>query len=407
MGFRYTRECYWVGSSSLATFTRGNMKNQNAQKSRIAYLDGLRAVAILAVIAVHWVGSQLPLGLGGYIGVDIFFVLSGYIITTAMWRSRSDASIGSQYGTFIKRRVFRLYPALLGMIIGSLLLFGLFPGSPFSLSELFGPAIVALTQGYSIYAAAELGPSTPFMLTWSLSIEWMFYLLWPLAVYWAKLRRVTGRRLAAIAGTVAVALYVPALFLSTHGFYYGPMARVSEILAGAILALLLSPPRRVHEEKPHSNALLQVLAFVGIAALSAFVVFGPVQWSPVFRFAALPLTVAVTLYLIWLGFRAPGSVAIRLLSWAPLTFIGRVSYSLYLWHMVGQNLFTRENITLPLPAVALIGVLVCIVPTALSYRYLELPYMRARKGRAASSALEPPSGIPVPAHQAARNSDVD
>jgi len=389
-------------------FTRGgDMKNHNVQGSRIAYLDGLRAIAILAVIAVHWVGSQLPLGLGGYIGVDIFFVLSGYIITSAMWRSRSDASIGSQYGTFIQRRVFRLYPALLGMIVGSLLIFGLFPGSPFSLNELIGPAIVALTQGYSIYAAAELGPSTPFMLTWSLSIEWMFYVFWPLAVYWAKRRRVDARRLATIAGVVAIALYIPALFLSTHGFYYGPLARVSEILAGAILALLLSSPRSIPKDVVGSNALLQVVAFAGIAGLSAFVLFGPVQWSPVFRFAALPLTVAVTLYLIWLGFRAPGSVSIRLLSWAPLTFIGRISYSLYLWHMVGQNLFTRENITLPLPVVALIGVLVCVVPTALSYRYLELPYVRARKASATSSAIAPLEVNPVHTQRVAKDLAVD
>jgi peptidoglycan/LPS O-acetylase OafA/YrhL len=141
---------------------------------RIDYLDGIRAMAIVAVLVVHWLGSQVPAGLGGYIGVDIFFVLSGYIITTILWRSRSQQSIHRQWGRFILRRVRRLYPALLGMIVGTLLLFALVPGAPIGLEDLFPMAGLAIVQGYSFFAAAQLGPLGPFAVTWSLAVEWMF-----------------------------------------------------------------------------------------------------------------------------------------------------------------------------------------------------------------------------------------
>ena len=84
---------------------------------RFDYLDGIRAVAIGAVLSLHWLSWYSPLFHGGSIGVDIFFVLSGFIITTMLWRSKAIGSVGSAWWAFVKRRVVRLYPALLGLVL--------------------------------------------------------------------------------------------------------------------------------------------------------------------------------------------------------------------------------------------------------------------------------------------------
>ena len=350
----------------------------SSRTHRVGYLDGIRAIAICAVLVVHWVGSQYPAALGGYIGVDIFFILSGYIITTMLWKSRSEENIGLQYSRFMGRRFFRLYPALVGAVVGTIALYALFPGAPQTAMELLPSALVALIQGSSVYAAAGAAHSNPFAATWSLSIEWMFYMLWPLAVYLAKRKGVAAESLGKWTVASAIVLYVGALVQDSHWFYYGPLARIPEILIGGALALRLADCAEA--ERPLRFGKLALwLASVAILGIVAYVLFGPVQWSPVFRFFGLPMATFATVYLIWLGVRFPTCLPIRALGWAPLTFIGRVSYSLYLWHSIGVTLFTRENTDgMPLPVVAAVGVCLAIVTTGLSYKYLELPFMRSQ-----------------------------
>ncbi|WP_277959978.1 acyltransferase family protein [Frigoribacterium faeni] len=344
--------------------------------SRVQYLDGLRAVAIIAVLGVHWIASQFPVAYGGYIGVDVFFILSGYIITTLLWRNQHSQSIRANYGHFLRRRVSRLYPALLAFVVVTLIIYAVFPGAPTRLEELVIPAILALTQGYSFYAASGAATSAPFAITWSLSVEWMFYLVWPLVVFAAKEAAVPARRLAFWASVSAVGLYVLALFQDSHWFYYGPVARIPEILVGCVLALVLQSSD-VKERKSSKPRLRSTGAAVALLFLAAYSVFGPVQWSPVFRFVGLPLTVLAVAYLIWFGRSMPDARLTSVLSWAPLTFVGRISYSLYLWHMVGLNLFTTENVgELPLLGVAALGVGVALGMALISYRLLELPRSR-------------------------------
>src|SRR3954451_9826888 len=106
-----------------------------ASSGRFDYLDGIRAVAIAAVLALHWLSWYSPLFHGGSVGVDVFFVLSGFIITTLLWRSPLPGSVGEAWSAFIRRRVIRLYPALLGLVIGSVCLYAVVPSAGLSAVE--------------------------------------------------------------------------------------------------------------------------------------------------------------------------------------------------------------------------------------------------------------------------------
>ena len=99
---------------------------------RVDHLDGIRAIAITGVLSVHWAAKYLPVGVGGTVGVDIFFVLSGFIITTVLWNWRGEGSVGTQYAEFLRRRVRRLYPALLSLCLITPLVWLVWPGTPFS-----------------------------------------------------------------------------------------------------------------------------------------------------------------------------------------------------------------------------------------------------------------------------------
>lgn len=362
---------------------------------RIAYLDGIRAMAIGTVLIVHWISSQFSIGYGGYIGVDIFFVLSGYIITSMLWRRVPSGHLSGEYVRFLKRRMQRLYPALIVFVGLTLILYAIVPGAPLDVRELVGPAGLALVQGYSFYAAAGANAS-PFAITWSLSVEWIFYLLWPLAIFGARRSGVGVRTVMLWTGAVAAVLYAVSLFQEAHWFYYGPLARVPEIMVGGILALALSGKESRALTRSQSR-LAAAAAWLSVSFVLVYTIVGPVQWSPVFRFVGLPLVVASALYLIWFGQQLPEARFTSMLSWAPLTFLGRISYSLYLWHMIGLNLFTRDNIgDLPLPIVAGLAVLTSLALALLSYRFLEVPFLKYRRRQGKEDvSLSPENEIPI------------
>src|SRR3954452_18654670 len=118
---------------------------------RFDYLDGIRAVAIAVVIALHWFSWYVPLFHGGAIGVDLFFVLSGFIITTMLWRTPTG------WGSFVRRRVLRLYPALVGLVVGSVLRYAVVPWAPTDPVDVARRGVVALTQTSSLWAAQQHG----------------------------------------------------------------------------------------------------------------------------------------------------------------------------------------------------------------------------------------------------------
>jgi peptidoglycan/LPS O-acetylase OafA/YrhL len=352
---------------------------------RVDYLDGLRAVAILAVLGLHWLAWYVPLFHGGSVGVDVFFVLSGFIITTVLWRSAGTSTLPHAWGSFVQRRVERLYPALLGLVVVSVLLYAVIPSAGLSPGEVARRGVIALTQASAPWAAMQEGsfwmPSLhPFAHTWSLAIEWYFYLLWPLPVLIARRRGWDARRLARGGLLAAAVLYAGSLPLAAHWFYFGPTARLAELLVGAALALWLVSTGSADDK---GTSWVPVVA---LSALAAYVLLGPPSHSDLYRWVGIPVAVAATVVLIRSGYAGGRGPVHRLLGHRWMTLVGRHSYSLYLWHL--SPLLVLEDVSgVPKWALGLTAVAATVVLTAASYRFLEQPFLRPR-----SDVLRPDDG---------------
>lgn len=344
--------------------------------ARFAYLDGVRAFAVLAVLGIHWGTQYTPLGGGGFIGVDVFFVLSGFVITTALWRSRLDGgSVPRAWAAFVARRARRLYPALLGLCLLGPLLWLVAPGAPLPIGTVVERAALSAVQ---LTWVPEMNGTVaePFRQTWSLGIEWLFYLTWPVAVMVAGRRGWTAERLARAALTTAAVLYVvPAVTLSWRAFYFLPLPRFSEILVGAALSLWHVGHRPVPAERRPRQTIVLAGALV---ALAAYVAVGDRLPVVTARFVVIPVAVATTALLIHHAYAATGGPLHDLLGHRLVAGLGRASYSLYLWHWLPLYLLDKDEIDLPAPVLAVVGVGLVAVLTWLSHTLLEKPFLRPR-----------------------------
>jgi peptidoglycan/LPS O-acetylase OafA/YrhL len=299
--------------------------NSKVERARLAYqpaLDGVRAIAVGAVVLFHGTGPRL---IGGYVGVDVFFVLSGYLITTLLIREKRSTDRISLAG-FWERRVRRLAPALLAVSVVVLIAFGLDEDARLREETLVGvpTAIAYLTAWVIAFGWWEVGWMAP---TWSLSVEETFYALFPLGVV-AMARRV-GIRWVYVATGVAVAYYLAAGNLwgwSTDRIYHGPDTRAQQLLIGCTLAVILDRARR---DPP--------IWVTRLAAATATLVL--VAWSVAIDWTA-PATIrggqtliaVCAAAIIWFVMTAPTGRAGRVLASTALVWIGRRSYTLYLIH---------------------------------------------------------------------------
>jgi peptidoglycan/LPS O-acetylase OafA/YrhL len=338
-------------------------------------IQGLRALAVVFVVAFH---ADLPLP-GGFVGVDVFFVISGFVITAMLIREKvSTGRISLR--KFYVRRFRRLTPALALMVtvtvvvsalpFSSLTSQGMVATTAIGTMFLFANYAVAVSTGGYFDPAADLNP---LLHTWTLSFEEQFYLILPIAVIaaWylgAKVNR--ARWVVAIAvsligiGSLALALLSArdagvALPDSLVGFY-GPLGRVWEFAAGALLAIAasrLSAP---------SSRVATVIGMVGVGLLA----YSLLAFSGMTAFPgpATLVPVAATLMLLYVG-SSPGNVVSRILSSRPLVALGDISYSWYLWHWP-MIVFARF-IWPEVPAVPVLAATISIVPAYLSYRFVE------------------------------------
>jgi peptidoglycan/LPS O-acetylase OafA/YrhL len=344
-------------------------------------LDGLRAFAVTAVIAYH---LNLTHAGGGYLGVDVFFVLSGFLITGILIEERVRTG-RIALKAFWARRARRLLPALLLMLSALALYVGLgSPGldrstlRPDALSTLLYGANWHLIFTHSSYFAQFSAPS-PLLHTWSLAIEEQFYLLWPLIlllllrVTRGSRRLLTGAILALAAGSAGLMalLYHPGVDPSR--IYYGTDTRAFELLIGAALAVVMAGRSRPSRA---GRRALHTAGFVAIGAVAAACATVPPQgWMWRGGLVAVGVLTAVVIASISLPRSGPlGAV----LSLPPIRWIGIISYGLYLWHWPVIVLMTRAKTGLsvwPLRG-AQIGTMLALATA--SYLLVERPIRRAR-----------------------------
>jgi peptidoglycan/LPS O-acetylase OafA/YrhL len=341
-------------------------------------IDGLRAVAVLSVIAFHLGAGHLP---GGFVGVDVFFVISGYLISAIVF-SEIAASRFS-VAAFYERRIRRIFPALFGM----LLLFSAAASFYLLPTEFVGYSkslLAATTSSSNFYFWKHSGyfdspTSNPLLHTWSLAVEEQFYILFP--IFLVIVRRFFPQRLK----LAVVMLFLGSLAASavlvhydaTTAFYM-PYTRAWELLLGTIVSLKLFP-------RLHSTVMRNIATVCGMG-LILYSVLSFTKWTPFPGFAALAPCVGSAL-IIGAGEYGPSLVG-RLLSWRPVVFIGLISYSLYLWHwpvIILHSMGLSFNVQDVLPhryAVLfpwvrldfLTELLASFVLAILSWRFIERPF---------------------------------
>ena len=332
-------------------------------------IDGLRAVAVLAVVFFH---GRLAGFSGGFVGVDVFFVISGFLITGLI---AADCRAGRfSLVTFYFRRVRRILPALLCVYFASTALAALVM-MPSDMAE-FGRSLVssaAFVSNHFFFHLADYfgGPSEqkPLLHTWSLSIEEQFYLVWPLLfLLLARWRRGWLPYCVGILG--ALSLVASAMLVRQHkeaAFFLAPL-RAWELLLGASLALLPRPSRM-------SGGGAQLSAGLGLTLIIASIVLLD-ESQPFPGLLALPACLG-TAMLIRAGMHDAPLVT-RMLSLRPAVAVGLISYSLYLWHWPLLAL-ARYHFDRPLRWTELAAVVGASLLAAIAtYRYVEQPARHAR-----------------------------
>jgi peptidoglycan/LPS O-acetylase OafA/YrhL len=343
-------------------------------------LDGVRGLAVAAVLIFHGYPAWLP---GGFLGVDAFFVLSGFLITTLLLKEHHTYG-RIRLGGFWARRARRLLPAFLLVLTAVVLLNRLLVISD-ALPGLRTDALAALGyvanwrmiyRGGDYFAADAM--ASPLQHTWSLAIEEQFYLLWPLAVVLILRLTRPRRTLVLLCGTGVVASMVATVLLyrpeQLGRVYYGTDTRASALLIGCGLAGLLAARPRA-KRRPHPWLSAAGLAGMAVVAAAWIGATGDSRWLYAGGLPALAVAVAVVLAAVVL---VPGGLPARLLATRPLVALGAMSYGVYLWHWPLFLLLTPERVGLIGPPLFAVKVGVTLSVAAASYHLVERPVRRMR-----------------------------
>jgi peptidoglycan/LPS O-acetylase OafA/YrhL len=335
--------------------------------SRRPALDGLRAFAVLAVMAFH----TSPAAHGGFIGVDVFFVVSGYLITTLLLREWSRTG-RVDLRLFYLKRALRLGPALLFMLVLAV------PLMLTSLKSTMGmPVWVAVTSAVfyvanwaNVFVSTGTGPITH---TWSLSIEEQFYLIWPLVLIavLARRGRPPVRTLAALTVVVVVARWICWDLTKGDWLYYATTSHSDGLLIGALLAIVLA--RRPGDAPVPAWSM--PAAWVGGLGLLGLMATLHINGNATFEYGLLLAAVFSALVVQHLALATDG-LMVRVLSLRPLVTIGMVSYGLYLFHFPIFQAVQHQNY--PHLKQHALEISITAVVTAFSWFVVEKPALRLK-----------------------------
>jgi len=350
--------------------------------SRNDALDGLRLFAVAAVMAFHF---GLPHAAAGFLGVDVFFVLSGYLITSLLLKQLERGHI--KVLDFWTRRMRRLIPALLA-VIGAVLVWSAVVAPAMSRDGLRSDITATLFYvanwhfiSTSTYFAND-GVASPLQHMWSLAVEEQFYLVWPLLLGLTALvvrqprRRVIAVGVIAGAGIVASAIRLSSLWVSAgqDRAYLGTDSRIFEPLVGALLAVLMTS---ASVRGLITRAHWRLLAVGGIGLLWALATLGGPGGAASGYANGGAVVVAASTAAVIAAIATRGSTATRALALPAVAYLGRLSYAMYLWHWPLQVWTQRygwwDLSRLGTPARASLLTLLTVALAALSYHFIEAP----------------------------------
>jgi peptidoglycan/LPS O-acetylase OafA/YrhL len=352
--------------------------------SRFPYMPGIDALRALAVLAVFGYHAGLGWVPGGFLGVDVFFVISGYLITSLLLREfRSTDHI--ELGRFWLRRARRLLPAV-GVLVAVAMIVSAI-AEPDKIGQIRGDAVASLfyfANWHFIFAHTsyfeQFGRPSLFTHLWSLSVEEQFYLFWPLVFAIGMKLFGRGRLLiGALAGAVGSMVLAWILFDPGHDasrVYYGTDTHAVGLLAGVALALVWSPTQLrlpSHRSGPLVGPILDAL---GVVALGYLILsFVHVHDYDLALWHGGYLWIAIATALLLAALAHPAARLGTIIGRPALLWLGLRSYSFYLWHWP-VLVMTRPGVDIDLPRGILIPLqlLLCLVLADLSYRFIELPF---------------------------------
>lgn len=381
----FMRECPYHPPSGMAAAADPPQLPNQAKPRQGRYrleIDGLRAFAVIAVIINHFDKDLLP---SGYLGVDIFFVISGYVITSSLSGRESKSFVDFLLG-FYERRIKRLVPALVVLVLVTSLLICLFNPEPRAslttgVTSLFGFSNLYLFKESTDYFA----PSTefnPFTHTWSLGVEEQFYLLFPFLIWFSGFGRQAqngARNLFLWIGALTVASLTGFIYLyqsNQPAAYFLMPLRFWEMAAGCLVLVGFQKRAQIEQALERMPPILVLTAIVGV-------MFMPTS------FAATATVLIVVLSVFLLACLKSGTAAFAALTNRSIVYLGQLSYSLYLWHWVVLSIARWTIGVTPWSTPFLVVAVVAI--SIVSYQFIEFPLRRCHwfsaRWKSISSAL--------------------
>jgi peptidoglycan/LPS O-acetylase OafA/YrhL len=339
-------------------------------------IDGLRAVAVSSVVICHAFPGVLP---GGFVGVDIFFVISGYLISSILIGDLEKNRFSLL--RFYDRRIRRIFPALIAVLVATTAVgwFVLFRPE----FQMLGKHVAASTlfsENFQLWAESGYfdvsSQKKPLLHLWSLAIEEQFYIFWPMLMYLARRGRVNFIAMFAVLGALSFAINLYDIHHDPTAAYYSPVGRFWELMIGSCLAYLrVDRPQILDRFKNAQSALGAIFIVVSLVLMN------PERDFPGF-WALLP---TVGTFLLISG-GEHSWINRKILSTGPFVWCGLISYPLYLWHwpLLSFAYIVFDDIS---TSKALVLVVLAVAASVLTFLFIERPFRRPSNGAAKPLAL--------------------